>query len=101
MTRFNQYWPSALAVLVAIMAACSDGVLGPTEVSDDRAPMAIHAGGDRSPLNPGVLPSPTQCDIISLEARRVLSVSPGKVTLRVLASYAGPKDFPGRCGDPT
>jgi len=92
----HKYWPSGLTLMLAIgLAACDKGVIGPTEVEDGN----IHgrSTGDSNPnngsANPGVVEvGRSECDIIGITARRVLSVRPGEVTLRVLAAYAGPGD---------
>ncbi len=88
----HKYWPSGLTVLVAMMAACNGGAMAPTEVGNGQLMVRADNHADGS-AHPGVVEvGRTQCSTIGITARRVLSVRPGEVTLRVLASYAGPGD---------
>lgn len=86
---------TALLISIVTLVSCQNDSL-PTGGSDVQPlpdfPTAAPASNPADvPIAPGVAAeSPTQCETIGITARRVLSVSPGQVVLRVNASYNGP-----------
>ena len=93
--QLNQTSMSLIALLYVAVAAlawsCSQSDVTPLSAPSSIAEAFNTTAPPPSSPSAGVQGDErTQCDIIGISARRVLSVSPGKVTLRVLASYSGP-----------
>ncbi len=78
------------SALVVVLASCSGTGVSPSEVNHDSNSVLSNDSRMGSPgVNPSVLGEPTECEVIGITARRVLSVSPGEVTLLVNANYSG------------
>ncbi len=88
MSRKDILWLMLVVALAMALARCSGTGVSPSEVINDSRVVLSNTldSGEREPSS-GIVSEPTACETIGITSRRVLSVSPGEVTLQVTADF--------------